>query len=30
MDEKAIRSIAARTGLGLKFLSKDAFLSQML
>jgi predicted nucleotidyltransferase component of viral defense system len=30
MDEKAIRSIAARTGLGLKFLSKDAFISQML
>lgn len=30
MDEKAIQSISARTGLGLKFLSKDAFLSQML
>jgi len=30
MDEKAIQSIAARTGLGLKFLSKDVFLSQML
>lgn len=30
MDEDTIQSIGARTGLGLKFLSKDAFLSQML
>ncbi len=30
MDEKKIRRISARTGLGLKFLSKDVFLSQML
>ena len=30
MDEMALRRIAAQTGLGSKFLSKDVYLSQML